>query len=65
MENKNENEKNIYYNDEDEEIIKPPYWRVEYIDDYGYKHLASIINEDYLKYLQDNHCVIDVRLITS
>lgn len=53
----------IQIEDDEEEIIKPPYWWVEYIDDYGYKHLATIKDEAYLKYLQTNYSVTSVKAI--
>ena len=57
-------EKEIYIQlEDDEEIIKPPYWWVEYIDDCGYKHLATVKDEIYLKYLQTNYSVISVKVI--
>ena len=53
----------IQIEDDEEEIIKPPYWWVEYIDDCGYKHLATVKDETYLKYLQTNYSVISVKVI--
>ena len=53
----------IQIEDDEEEVIKPPYWWVEYIDDYGYKPLATIKDEAYLKYLQTNYSVISVKVI--
>lgn len=53
-----------YYNEEDE-IIKAPYWLIEYTDNYGYKHLATITNKDYLKYLQDNYSVVNIKFISD
>ena len=53
----------IQIEDDEEEVIKPPYWWVEYIDDYGHKHLATIKDEAYLKYLQTNYSVISVKAI--
>ena len=57
-------EKKIYIQlEDDEEIIKPPYWWVEYIDDYGNKHLATIKDEAYLNYLQNNYVVVNIKVI--
>ena len=53
----------IQIEDDEEEVIKPPYWLVEYIDDCGYRHLATIKDETYLKYLQTNYSVISVKVI--
>lgn len=50
---------------EEEVIIKPPYWWVEYIDECGYRHLAQIKDENYLKYLQDNYLIKDIRIIEA
>ena len=60
-----EEKKYIDYYDEEDEIIKAPYWLVEYTDDCGYKHLATITNKDYLKYLQDNYSVINIKFISD
>ena len=36
------------YDEEREEVITPPYYKIMYIDDYGYKHLATIKDINYL-----------------
>lgn len=54
---------NRYFNylEEDEEnIILPPYWLVRYIDYKGYKHLATVKDEKYLSLLKENYEIIDV-----
>jgi len=43
--------------------IKSQQWRVEYIDDCGNKHLATISNQTYLQYLQDNLSVISIKTL--
>ena len=53
----------IQIEDDEEEVNKPPYWWVEYIDDCGYRHLAIVKDETYLKYLQTNYSVISVKVI--
>ena len=53
----------IQYEDDEDEVIKAPYWLVEYIDDCGYRHLATVKDETYLKYLQTNYSVISVKVI--
>lgn len=55
----------VDYYDEEDEIIKAPYWLIEYTDDYGCKHLATITNKDYLKYLQNNYSVINIKFISN
>lgn len=40
------------YDEEREEVITPPYYKIMYIDDYGYKHLATIKDINYLTYLK-------------
>ena len=57
--------KNYIDLDEDREIVKVPYWRVEYIDDCGYRHLATVQNETCLKFLQTNYSVISVKYIEA
>ena len=58
-----EKEKLYIQLDDEAEIIVPPYWWVEYIDDYGNKHLATIKDEAYLKYLQNNYVVVNIKVI--
>lgn len=61
-----EKEKNyIQIEDDEEEIVKPPYWWVEYVDNCGYKHLATIKNETYFKYLQMNYLITNVKIINK
>ena len=56
------NELFIYEVDE-EVILVPPYWRVEYVDDYGHRHLATIKDEVYLNYLKDRFTIINIKNI--
>lgn len=58
MENKD------YYDDEIE-VIKPPYYRVMYIDDEGRKHLATVTHLTYLQYLKDRFTVVECTLVTE
>ena len=53
----------IQYEDDEDEVIKAPYWWVEYIDDCGYRHLAAVKDETYLKYLQTNYSIISIKVI--
>ncbi len=55
----------VDYYDEEDEIIKAPYWLIEYTDDCGHKHLATITNKDYLEYLQNNYSVINIKFISN
>ena len=56
-------EKNVYIRIE--ESLKSPYWWVEYIDDYGYRHLAKIKDKKNLKFLQSNYSVINIMIIND
>lgn len=49
----------------EEEIIKPPYWWVEYVDDIGFKHIATIKDKNYLEYLKDRYNVTIVKIIET
>ena len=52
--------------DYDEEVsVKPPYWWVEYIDDYGLRHLATVKTKEYLQYLQRNYIVVRVKVVEA
>lgn len=51
------------YEDDEEVILVPPYWRVEYVDDYGHRHLATIKDEVYLNYLKDRFTIINIKNI--
>lgn len=59
MENKD------YYDDEEREIIMPPYYRVMYIDDEGRTHLATVKHLPYLQYLKDRFTVIECTLVSE
>ena len=54
-------EMNFY--DDDERVLVPPYWMVEYVDDYGRKHIATIADKQYLEFLKERYDVIDIKVI--
>ena len=56
-------EKNYYDYDDDERVLVPPYWIVEYVDDYGRKHIATITDKEYLECLKDRYDVTKVEVI--
>ena len=45
--------------------IYPPYWIVMYLDDYGQKHLATVKEEAYLKYLENRYTILDKKLMSA
>lgn len=50
----------------DEEIVvKPPYWLVEYIDDELHKHIATIKDKSYLDYLKMRFNIEKVEIIEA
>lgn len=53
------------YDEEREEIIVPPYYKVMYIDDYGYKHLATIKDINYLAFLKDRFIILECKLVAA
>lgn len=58
-----ENKNMIYEYEEEKEIIIPPYYMVTYLDDYGYKHLATIKDTNYLSFLKDRFIVLECKFI--
>jgi len=56
-------EKEDYYDIDEKIEILPPYWWVEYVDDWGDKHIATIKNQNYLNYLETNFIIIDKKNI--
>lgn len=59
-----EKEKNTIVIDE-ELILLPPYWIVEYIDSSNEKHLANVKNKGYLFYLESNFRILEKKLIKN
>lgn len=57
-------DKEMYY-DEEEVVIKPPYWMVEYIDDEGHKHIATIKDKNYLDYLKDRYDIQNIEVVEA
>ena len=51
------------YDEEEEDILKPPYWWVDYTDNCGDRHLATIKDETYLKNLQNNYVINTIKRI--
>ncbi len=49
--------------DDEEMVILPPYWWVEYVDDDGHKHLAAIKDIAYLEYIKTRFTVTTVKAI--
>ena len=47
------------------EVITPPYYKIIYIDDYGYKHLATIKDINYLTYLKDRFIILECKLVAA
>ena len=56
---------NNYYDNEDFEIITPPYYRVMYVDDCGYKHLATVQDTHYLAFLKDRFIILECKFIIA
>ena len=57
-----EKEKRVNYYDDDERVLIPPYWTVEYIDDYGRRHIATITDKEYLEFLKDRYDVVRIKV---
>ena len=55
----------IYIEEEEENIVKAPFWWVEYVDDCGHKHIASIKNKDYVDFLKKTYLVNEIKVITE
>ena len=55
----------LQYDEEREEIIVPPYYKVIYIDDCGYKHLATIKDINYLTFLKDRFIILECKLVAA
>lgn len=57
----------FYFENEDEreEIIKPPYYNIIYLDDMGKKHLATIAKEniEYVTFIFERFIVREVKII--
>lgn len=53
------------YFDEEEEVIVPPYYRVMYVDDCGYKHLATVKDINYLQFLKERFAVLECKLVAA
>lgn len=53
------------YDEEREEVITPPYYKIMYIDDCGYKHLATIKDINYLTYLKDRFIILECKLVAA
>lgn len=51
------------YNEEEEIIILPPYWWVEYVDDCGQKHIATVKDKNYVDYLKETYEIIEEKII--
>ncbi len=51
------------YIDDDYEVLLPPYWLVEYIDEEARKHIVATKDEEYIKYLKMYFKVISVKAI--
>lgn len=56
------NDERVYLEDEEKEIV-PPYYRIMYVDDYGYKHIAMIKDEVCLNFLKDRYTVLECNFI--
>lgn len=59
------NNNNNNYENEDLEIIMPPYYRVMYVDDCGYKHLATVQDTHYLAFLKDRFIILECKFIIA
>lgn len=56
----------FYFENEDErEIVKPPYYNIVYIDDIGKKHLVTIAkeNKEYIAFILDRFIIREVKII--
>lgn len=53
------------YYDDDEKVLVPPYWIVEYIDDYGRRHIATITDKEYLAFLKNRYDVVKIKVIEA
>lgn len=53
---------NDFY-DEDEVVLVPPYYVVIYVDDYGYKHIATVKDEVYLAYLKQRFIILECKIV--
>lgn len=54
---------NKVFDEEEYEVIKLPYYRVYYKDDWGQKHIATIKESGYLNFLIDRFTVISYSYI--
>lgn len=53
---------NDFY-DEDEVVLVPPYYVVIYVDDYGYKHIATVKDKVYLAYLKQRFIILECKIV--
>lgn len=49
----------------EEYILLPPYWWIEYIDDYGQKHIATVKNEEYLNFIESRYIVLVKKAVAA
>lgn len=54
-----------YFIEDDKLEILPPYWWVEYIDDWGAKHIATTKNKGYLTYLEANFRIVEKKVVQA
>lgn len=54
-----------YYDEEEEKIITPPYYRVMYVDDMGKKHIAIVTDLYYLQFLKDRYGLEECVLVPA
>lgn len=57
--------KRIDFDDDEREVIVPPYYRVMYVDDEGRKHIAVVNDASYLRYLEDRFGLLDCKFIPA
>lgn len=57
--------KRVDFDDEETMVIRPPYYRVMYIDDANRRHIAEIKDVSYLQFLKERFTVIECKFITE
>lgn len=56
---------NNLYDEEELEVLLPPYYKVMYVDDYGYKHLATVKDINYLEYLRNRFGLSECQFVPA
>lgn len=54
---------NIEVDNDEEEVVKAPYYLVAYVDDWNQVHMAMIKDLAYLHFIEDRFCVKECRFI--